>query len=241
MKTAILSDIHGNMEAFASVLNDIKSKNIRRIFCLGDCIGYGPEPDKVLAVIKGKRIATVMGNHELAMTTPEYLAWFNVHAQISLCKTRNMLGPAAMEQIAGFPRFLIHHHARMVHGFPPDLPRMYLFQANEEKLLEAFQQMTEKICFVGHTHQLKRISFDGSNILHRPLDKEIVRLEKDHRHIINVGSVGQPRDGNNNAKYIIWDEFADSIEACFVPYNIAATAAKIKKAGLPQLHAQRLW
>jgi predicted phosphodiesterase len=241
MKTAILSDIHGNMEAFQSVLKAIEQAQISQIFCLGDCIGYGPEPHKVLNLIGDLNIATVLGNHELAILRPNYISWFNPIAQESLKITRKMLNSAALDQISLFPRFIIQHACRLVHGFPPDLPRMYLFQASQEKLFKTFKTLSEPICFLGHTHQLELIEYNGKAIARRPLGKETVYLNANHRYIINIGSVGQPRDGNNNAKYVIWDETEKSIENCYVPYDIAITAQKIKAAGLPKTLANRLW
>lgn len=241
MKTAILSDIHGNMEAFSSILADIHRCKVSQIFCLGDCIGYGPEPQKVLETIKKNDIPTVLGNHELAMLKPNYMSWFNPIAKKSLQKTRELIDMAAMEQISNFPRFLICHQSRLVHGYPPDLPKMYLFQASEEKLLNTFKTMAEPICFLGHTHQLELIAYDGKKIKHTPLKKKTYYLDENNRYIINVGSVGQPRDGNNNAKYVIWNQSEKSVEVRYIPYKIAITAAKIIKVGLPEAHARRLW
>jgi len=241
MKIAIISDIHGNMEAFLSVLNDMRLNGVAQALCLGDCIGYGPDPHKVLEIIKAKNIPTVLGNHELALLKPGYLSWFNPVAQKSLVKTRAMLTPAALDQIAEFPRFLIYEYCRIVHGFPPDLPKMYLFQAGPEKLLKTFEAMEEKICFLGHTHQLEIITFDGHQIHRSPLTKGIFELNQAHRYIINVGSVGQPRDGNNCSKYIIWDRAKNTVEVRFITYDIATTVAKIRQAGLPEAHAKRLW
>lgn len=241
MKIAILSDIHGNMEAFRSVLKDIHLCKIFQICCLGDCIGYGPEPQIVLETISEYNIPTVLGNHELAMLKPGYLNWFNPIAQKSLKKTRDLIDLSAMRQISNFPRFLIYHQSRLVHGYPPDLPKMYLFQASTEKLLRTFKTMTEPICFLGHTHQLELIAYNGREIKRTSLKKKIYHLESNNRYIVNVGSVGQPRDGDNKAKYVIWDTGQKSIEVRYVPYNIAITAAKILQAGLPEAHARRLW
>ncbi len=240
MKTAILSDIHGNMEAFLKVLEDADHSRATQLFCLGDCIGYGPEPNKVLDKIKEYKIPTVLGNHELALLSPRYLSWFNPVARISLEKTKSMLTTAHMDQIATFPRYICHNQARMVHGFPPNLPKMYLFQAGEEKLLKTFQNMTENICFLGHTHLLELIAYDGDHVQRRSVVKEVLQLKKNHRHIINIGSVGQPRDGNNCAKYILWDTTLNTIEFRYIPYDIRSTINKIKAAGLPEVHARRL-
>ena len=238
MKTAIISDIHGNMEAFISVLKDLQQHRISQTFCLGDCIGYGAEPHKVLDIIQRRRILSVLGNHELAMLRPGYLSWFNPIARKSLEKTRDMLSPTAMDQISQFPRCWVHDGCRLVHGFPPDLAKMYLFQASEKKLLKTFEKMDETTCFLGHTHQLELIAYDGEGIERIPMNKGLLFLKERHKYIINVGSVGQPRDGDNCAKYIIWDSAQRSIDVRFVPYDIAATVAKIERAGLPKAHAR---
>jgi predicted phosphodiesterase len=241
MKIAILSDIHGNMEAFQNVLKDIERAQISQILCLGDCIGYGPEPHKVLNLISDRNISTVLGNHELAILNPDYISWFNPIVQASLKKTREMLNSSALDQISRFPLFIIQHGCRLVHGFPPDLPKMYLFQASYEKLIRTFKTLSEPICFLGHTHKLELIEYTGKTIIRKTLKKETVYLNENYRYIINIGSVGQPRDSDNNAKYVIWDETEKSIEICYVPYDIARTAQKIKAAGLPEMHAKRLW
>jgi len=101
--------------------------------------------------------------------------------------------------------------------------------------------MDESVCFVGHTHDLVMVSFDGRQVEHHPLKEGITVLDDQCRYIINVGSVGQPRDGNNNAKYAIYDTDSRELEIRFVAYDIAVTVAKIKAAGLPETHANRLW
>ncbi len=240
MKTAILSDIHGNMEAFLRVLEDVDNCKATQIFCLGDCIGYGPEPNKVLDKIKEYEIPTVLGNHELAILRPRYLSWFNPIARQSLETTRSMLTASHIHQISSFPRFLSHNRSRMVHGFPPDLPKMYLFQAGEEKLLNTFQRLSEDIFFLGHTHLLESIAYDGRDIERRPIAEGVIQLKKNHRYIINIGSVGQPRDGDNCAKYILWNTDINTIEVRYITYDITCTITKIKAAGLPEVHARRL-
>ncbi|MGD9243794.1 MAG: metallophosphoesterase family protein, partial [Desulfobacterales bacterium] len=106
---------------------------------------------------------------------------------------------------------------------------------------QTFREMKERICFVGHTHELKLIGFDGKISQYISLGKRTVTFHKDRKYIVNVGSVGQPRDRNNNAKYVIWNTSEDSLEVRFVPYDIAAVVSKIMAAGLPKVHADRLW
>jgi diadenosine tetraphosphatase ApaH/serine/threonine PP2A family protein phosphatase len=101
--------------------------------------------------------------------------------------------------------------------------------------------MKEKVCFVGHTHFPQIIAFDGQEVEGFPLQQGVFTLGQEHQFIINVGSVGQPRDGNNNAKYVIWETSTGSIEMRFVRYDIAATAGKILEIGFPEYNATRLW
>lgn len=241
MRIAIISDIHGNLEAFKEVLADIDRSRVDGLVCLGDNIGYGPDPEQVIDLVRERDIPSVMGNHELAIVEPMYLTWMNPTARISLVMTRELLSTDSIEYIHTLPPAMTYHGSLCVHGCPPDSVVTYLFQLSLAQLEEAFRAMEEKICFLGHTHSLVIISFDGSELVRAPLGNGVVSLHKDHQYIINVGSVGQPRDGNNNAKYVIWDMDSHSIDVRFVPYDIAATASKIIELGFPEFNARRLW
>lgn len=241
LKLAIISDIHGNLEALIKVLADIELIQVDSLICLGDCIGYGPDPEAVIAEIRRRQIPTIMGNHEQAVCNPSQLAWFNPLAQASLRKTLTMLSSASIDFVEQLPHRLVVAQCLCVHGYPPDSVRTYLFQKPPEALIKTFKSMPERQCFVGHTHDLEIVTFDGRRVERRPLKQGRIHLDSEHRHIINVGSVGQPRDGNNNAKYAFYDTQSGELEIRFVPYDIAVTAAKIRAAGLPENHAARLW
>lgn len=241
LKLAIISDVHGNLEALSNVLAEIDSTDVDSLICLGDCIGYGPDPEAVITEIRRRQIPMLMGNHELALCNPDQLAWFNPLAQTSLRKSLTMLSADSIDFIARLPDHLVLSQCLCVHGYPPDSVRTYLFQKSTEALLSTFESMSEPICFVGHTHDLEIVVYDGRRVDRRPLKSGRIRLNPKDRHIINVGSVGQPRDGNNNAKYAVFDTDRWELDIRFVPYDIATTAAKIKAAGLPESHANRLW
>ena len=241
MKIAIVSDIHGNYDAFREVLADIDKSKIDRIISLGDNIGYGPEPDRVVQKIMQLGIPSVQGNHELAIKDEEYLNWFNPVARKSLIKTRELLSESSIKFVTGLEPFLIWEDCRCVHGFPPDSPLIYMFQASERRKKEIFEDVPQRIHFIGHTHTLEMISYDGNRMHYSDLFQGLSNLEADKKYIINIGSVGQPRDTSNDAKYAIWDVSADTIEIRFISYDIAAVVQKIKDAGLPESHANRLW
>ena len=241
MSIAIISDIHGNLDALQAVLADIEQHRIEQIHSLGDNIGYGPEPEGVIELLRRRKIPSVLGNHELAATDQKHLSWFNPAARRSLLQTVAMLSEEALAYAAGLPSFRVEEGVRLVHGFPPASPLIYLFQVSEQKIIRAFQKCRETVCFVGHTHDLEIVSFDGEQIQLDRLKSGTRRLDPNHRHIVNVGSVGQPRDGDNRAKYAVWSPDDSTLEIRYVTYDIEATAKKILAAGLPRSHAMRLF
>jgi len=241
MKIAVIADIHGNIEAFQAVLTDMETAEINDTICIGDCIGYGPDSEAVLAEVIQRDIPTTLGNHELAVCDKRHLDWFNPMARASVEKTIATLSEAAITYIRQLPRALVVEKCRYVHGYPPESVRTYLFRKAPHALIKTIRAMEESVCFVGHTHDLEVVSFDGRQVERHPLKEGITLLDDQIRYIINVGSVGQPRDGNNNAKYAIYDTESRELEIRFVPYDIAVTVAKIKAAGLPESHADRLW
>ena len=241
MRLAIFSDAHGNYEAFHQVIKDIETSDVEAVISLGDNIGYGPEPDRVIKKIKALNILSVQGNHELALKDEEYLSWFNPAARKSLIKTRDLLSKASLGYILEFEPWITSYGCRFVHGFPPDSPLIYAFQVSDNRKQEVFEEMAERLCFIGHTHTLEIISYDGKDIKYEELPEGLTRLDAENKYIINIGSVGQPRDSSNNAKYVIWDSSEDSLDVRFLPYDIAAVVQKINAAGLPQENALRLW
>jgi predicted phosphodiesterase len=241
MRLAIVSDIHGNMDAFAHVLADITRSDVNDIISLGDNIGYGPEPDLVVKSVQAHNIPSVVGNHELAIVKPKYLDWFNPIARESLIKTIKLLSDQSIRYISKQNSHLVSFGCRFVHGFPPKSALIYMFQVSDHRKKQIFDKLDERICFIGHTHILEKISYDGKTVKYNPLKKGIQRLSKDQKYILNIGSVGQPRDGDNRAKYVIWDSSQNTIEVKYIPYDIATTVKKIRAAGLPDEHAQRLW
>lgn len=239
MRIAVISDIHGNATAFREVLKDIDRSDIDHVFCLGDNVGYGPEPEAVINCLRERNIPSVIGNHDLAVNHPDVLEWFNPAARASLEKTITFLSGSSLDYLLELPRAISQFDCLFVHGFPPDSPTLYLFEISQEEIMATMSGMTEKICFVGHTHELVLLNYDGESVTRSSFHKSTV-LQPGHRWIINVGSVGQPRDGSNDAKYVIWDDVKNELELKRVPYDVNDTITKIHDAGLPQQHAWRL-
>ena len=241
MNMAIISDIHGNMDALKAVLADIDALGIGRIYSLGDNIGYGPEPLAVVQCMQQRDIPSVLGNHEWALIDRRHLKWFNPGARKSLMMNVEMLDEAAIEYSKQLEKSMTVANCRLVHGFAPKSVTLYLFQIRDNRIVEVLSRIPEDICFVGHTHTLDLVASKGRNFSRQTLKKGKTKLKESYKYIVNVGSVGQPRDGNNNAKYVLWDTDTRILEVRHVPYDIAATVKKIEDAGLPSTNASRLW
>jgi len=241
MRLAVISDIHGNLEAFTRVLTDIEHSGVDDIVCLGDIVGYGPDPEAVVDRIRARHIVTLMGNHELGVSDPGFLKYFNPLARQSLEKTIPLLSGESLRFLGRLKHSRIRYTCRFVHGFPPDSVRTYLFQVSDGTIKSVFEKITENLCFIGHTHLPAIVAFDGRSVLRRGFEKGRIALDRNRRYIINVGSVGQPRDGDNHAKYAIWDSDKGQLELRYVSYDIGTVAAKITALGFPEAHARRLW
>lgn len=242
MRIALISDIHGNLEAFRQVLADIDRLEIATIFSLGDIVGYGPDPEEVVNELRARQIVSVKGNHELALNSPRYFLKMNPNAQQSLLITKKLLSGTNKRYLESLETFTVFQGARFVHGCPPQSITTYLFNPSSLQLNALFSFFPEKICFIGHTHYLSLFGFDGEISWREELTGGTISLAEEKRYIVNIGSVGQPRDRqNNNAKYVLWDIDENTLEVRFVPYDISITAAKIYNRGFPEYNATRLW
>ena len=241
MKIAVISDIHANFEAFREVLADIRKVRADSTICLGDNIGYGPEPEEVVNLIRENEIPCVLGNHELGIVRPEFLTWFNRLARESLAITAGLISDSTVRYLHTLGPKLVFHGGLFVHGRPPDSVTDYIIELGPGELKPLMERMDQQVCFVGHTHLLGIISLENGRVKRGDLREGVVRLKEGAKTIINTGAVGQPRDGNNNAKYVIWDTDESTIEVRFVPYDIARTAEKIISLGFPGFNASRLY
>jgi predicted phosphodiesterase len=241
MRLAVFSDIHGNWDALKAVLADMDRNRINSQVCLGDGVGYGPEPEEVTREIRALEIPWVMGNHELGLVDPSTLDWFNKPTRTSLLITRRLLSEESLNYFKGLSPFLLDQDCRFVHGFPPDSITTYLYEVPDQEIHRILTALPERICFIGHTHDLHLIASEGQGITYLPFKRGIFSLREGVKYLVNVGSVGQPRDGNNQAKYVIWDSRSSTLELRYVTYNIAKTAEKILGLDFPEYNARRLF
>ncbi|MHC1741866.1 MAG: metallophosphoesterase [Syntrophobacteraceae bacterium] len=237
----MLSDIHGNQEALLAVLRDLDRLKADKIVSLGDNIGYGPEPDDVIRTLETLAVPSVMGNHELGIVDPASRTWFNKSALQSLKITHRLLSDRSLEAIFAMPATLDAGGGLLVHGCPPNSITRYIFEVSTQEMVELLEQLEQETCFVGHSHVLSLYCHDGAQVQEQPLREGVTELMRCRSSIVNAGSVGQPRDGDNRAKYLIWEPAERCVEVRCVPYDIAKTAARIIERGLPRFNADRLW
>ncbi len=240
MRLAVISDIHSNLEAFKAVLRDISSQSVHNVVSLGDNIGYGPQPMEIVTRLKKYSIPSVMGNHELALINEDYLKTFNPKAKKALIINKKILSEIAINYISLLKPCLIKHGCRFVHGMPPDSMTNYIIKESDERIMGIMKRLKQEITFVGHSHQLGIYALNQNRLEKNLSIKKRVCLANDLRYIINCGSVGQPRDGYNEAKYVIWDSVKNTIEPRFVNYDFSVTIDKMKKAGIPKVYATLL-
>lgn len=237
---AVLSDIHANLEAFRAVLDDLDSLGVAEIVSLGDVVGYGPDPDACLDLLRTRSIVSVLGNHEWGLLNKGAECWFNPCAKDALCLTRSLISASNIEHLRTFPETMLRRGQLFVHGAPPKSYRKYLFQYDDEALAKKLKALKTPLCFCGHTHDLDLYWLNGTGVHKSPLKPGLVRLDLSRPHIINAGSVGQPRDGDPRAKYVIWRPAESNLDVRAVPYDNARTADKIRRLGFPETYAARL-
>jgi len=240
MRLAVITDIHSNLEALEAVLDDSEAARATSVIALGDTIGYGASPDEVIKLMRRMHIESVLGNHELAFLDSNYLAGFNSKAGKALHKNKKMLSRESEEYIRGFKLNLVRFNCCFVHGLPPDSVTGYVTRTSEITLGRIMDRLPQKLSFAGHTHLMEITELRQGSVIRKRIEKKIVQLDKESRYIINAGSVGQPRDGNWKAKYVIWDSDAGCIEPRYVNYDNVLAAKKIRMVGIFEGYARKL-
>ncbi|MEW6409445.1 MAG: metallophosphoesterase family protein, partial [Nitrospirota bacterium] len=237
MRYAIISDIHSNIEALNSVLRDIESEKVDDIFFLGDAVGYGPDPNLCIDEIRGGCRIIIAGNHDHGAVGLTDISTFNPYARIAVEWTAEQLTSWNKAFLLNLPLTATHKKGDIifVHS-TPKMPHEWNYIFTMWDAYDNFAYFSEKICFVGHSHRPVIIIHQENDIL---LREEKTSIEDNRRYIINVGSVGQPRDGNPDASYAIYDTEKSVLEIKRVPYNFAETQKKMRNAGLPAYLIER--
>jgi diadenosine tetraphosphatase ApaH/serine/threonine PP2A family protein phosphatase len=244
VRYAVLSDVHGNLEALTAVLADAASEGAGDILCLGDTVGYGADPVPCVELLGERSSRIVAGNHEHGALGLADLRWFNGAARAAALWTRDQLSGDHRAFLSGLPLVSAIGEATCVHA-SPRRPEEWDYLVSEDDGYGAFGDFATRLCFVGHSHLPAVWSLGSSGPAHEDLagpachDRRIA-LHDGRRYIVNVGSVGQPRDRDPRAAYVLWDEDERSVRLRRVPYDHKQAAAKILRAGLPRALADRL-
>lgn len=247
MRYAVLSDIHGNLEALAAVMERLASERIDRYLCLGDTIGYGADPAACLTRVQACEGAMIAGNHEAACIGKLDMGWFNEAARAALLWTRDQLGFAELDQVRRLPLTDTLECCTLVHATLPH-PERFEYLVDLAQAVDTLAACRTLFCLAGHTHVPCVIEYDRTNgrmlqMVSAPEALGEVRVGNDparRRYLVNPGSVGQPRDGDPRASVGIVDAGRAIISILRVPYDIGKAQRKILQAGLPTFLAERL-
>jgi diadenosine tetraphosphatase ApaH/serine/threonine PP2A family protein phosphatase len=204
---------------------------------LGDVVGYGASPNECLAKVRERCEVVLLGNHDAAASGGPEAARFNIYARVAAEWTAKTLTRDNREYLQRLPVTSSEESFYLVHASPA-CPRDWEYLLDRFDAEPQFHYFTEPICFIGHTHQPAVYMADPGGCKALPLST--VTLEADRRYIVNVGSVGQPRDHDPRACFVVYNETAGMVEFVRVPYNIEGAQAKIRAAQLPEVLAARL-
>ncbi len=236
MKHAILSDIHGNLDALEAVLASAKAEGVDEFLCLGDVVGYGAQPRECLDLVQTICSHVVAGNHDFAVFGRIETEFFNAHAKRSTAWTREQLGEERLEFLGSLP--LVEHcdGFSIVHA-TLDTPELFGYVHSTYDAFLSLCRLPGDVCFIGHSHV--PITFTRRRFITYSFESEVT-IERGVKTLVNVGSVGQPRDNCPLAAYAIYDSTARLVCIRRVPYDVDAAAHKIREAGLPEILGERL-
>ena len=239
MRYAVISDIHGNVEALHAVLNDIKGRSVDIIVCLGDIVGYYPDPEQCIELIRDNVHYCVAGNHDYAAINRIDIQTFTYYALVAMEWTRNTISARAKEFLASLPLSIEKDGIYFTHSSPSNTQDwIYVFPDSEEAVFEAFNSLVHRLNFIGHTHWPSIMIQEEDKII--LYSEHTIKLIPDNFYLINVGSVGQPRDFDSRSCYAIYDSEIEEVALVRVPYDYSITQKKILDKNLPEFLAQRL-
>ncbi|MGN0855435.1 MAG: metallophosphoesterase family protein [Kiritimatiellia bacterium] len=234
---AILGDIHANLDALQTVLDDCRDQGVTDYLCTGDVVGYNACPHECMEVIRALGCPVVMGNHDYYVATARNLDDFNPHAAAVVQWTREQLADEELQWLRDLPFTRTVKGITLVHA-TMDRPENFGYVFDNLQAQANFAGQKTPICFHGHTHcpMIYEHSIQG---VYR-IDPQDFRPQMGRKYFINVGSVGQPRDGDPRATYVIYDTVARTVRFRRLAYDVAAAQARIRAAGLPERLAERL-
>ena len=229
MRLAVIADVHANLAALDAVLTSIGESGADVVLCLGDVVGYGPDPVPVLDRVREVCHTVVLGNHDEAVATGEGINVLPPDGQAAARHHREVLTAEQIDWLAGLPLIVEAFGVTLAHASPLD-PASWSRLESYKEVSAQFAAFSTDVCFVGHSHR-PAVASDRLGVM---------RVRRGSRYLINVGSVGQPRDRDSRAAYGLFDTEAFTFEQVRVRYDVAKTAARIREEGLPERLAERL-
>jgi predicted phosphodiesterase len=236
MRFAIFSDLHANLEATEAVLVDAREHDCTDFVCLGDVVGYNANPHECVEIVQKMECSVVKGNHDEQATLTGSSRSFNALAETAINWTREHLTDQDKEWLRGLPLTRQVRDFTIVHA-TLDTPAQWGYAFNNLDAVASFTYQQTTVCFFGHTHVAGAFVRDDA-VKKMKIDQ--LRIEETKKYFINVGSVGQPRDGDWRAAYCIYHIEKNVVEQRRVKYDLATAQKKIIQAGLPRLLADRL-
>jgi len=236
MKYAIIADIHANLEAFQVVLQDIEKQKCTHVACLGDVVGYNANPKECLDTVRAMNIPCVKGNHDEFCSSETPMEGFSPHAAEAGNWTRTKLLEDDRRWLRELKFLRLVSNFTIVHA-TLDAPQRWGYVFDKLAAAASFTYQNTPVCFFGHTHV--PVAFIRDSVVRGGTYSKF-RVEPGRKYFVNVGAVGQPRDGNPKAAYVIYDMDEGSIELRRLEYDIAAAQKKIIEAVLPERLAARL-
>lgn len=238
-RVAVFSDIHGNYHAMQAVLETVDDEDVDLVVCCGDVVGYGARPNECVDELRKRNIPVIAGNHDHACLLLTDISNFNDIAKAAVIWTKEVLREDNVAFLRQMPLTITDqaNNIFFVHASPKD-PGEWNYILTMGEARTNFNYFKEQVCFIGHSHQPFIIENENGNLA-CPSRPEI-ELRENHRYLINVGSVGQPRDHNPDACFVICDLEEKRLEIRRIPYDLPGAQRAILEAGLPRELAERL-
>ena len=239
MRYAIISDIHSNFEALQAVIAEIDALGEADFLCLGDIVGYGPSPNECCDLLRARKCISIAGNHDEAAATGAGLERFNPVAREAIQWTRTQLSDENRQYLASLPRERTIDGFGLVHGSPV---RHFDYIMDTRDAEQALELAAKPLTFVGHSHvaEVYYRNPAGRTSRERLLHGGQIDIVPEYRYIVNVGSVGQPRDRNPQASFGCYDDDAARVEIRRVTYDVEGVSARMQRASLPRILRERL-
>ena len=238
MKYGIISDIHSNLNALESTLRELETLKTDKIVCLGDIVGYGPQPNECIELIRQSAEIVLTGNHDQGAIGKIGVHYFNRYAQAAIYWTRRHLTDSSVEYLSALPFRAIVDGMMLVHASPGQ-PAEWNYILSQFDAEQSFTEFKEQFCFIGHSHS-PIIFSNNSESVFEIYDTSELQADEKTRYIINVGSVGQPRDIDPRAAYGIFDTSSRIYQLQRVKYDVKGTQKKMRKAGIDYFLIERL-